>query len=75
MFVLVRDYQHRWIVQRSLNVLVRRASLHATAPVVSPWMRGAFDGLLTILSPREIILWYISQFHAYSRDHHHPLHL
>lgn len=36
MFVLVRDYQHRWIVQRSLNVLVRRASLHATAPVVSP---------------------------------------
>lgn len=36
MFVLVRDYQHCWSVQRSLNVLVRRASLHATAPVVSP---------------------------------------
>lgn len=71
--VLVGDDEHPGVAAAALHVLPRRAVLDAAAPVVSPWMRRAFDGFLAVFPPGVIVRRYIRHLVADRRHPHHPL--
>lgn len=73
-FAFIGDDHHRRVVHRSFDVLPSRAAPNTTALVVPPWMGRAFNGLLPIFPPWEIVGWNIRHLQANCRHSLYSLH-